>query len=204
MGRLGRLPESRKAGSRAWEGEVRLHLFITPPGSEETFASERIGWSDHVRVHAQTGEGLGDRMANAFAEVLGGEPEDTRALLMGADLPLLDVRHLDQAVAALDKVDAVFGGTEDGGYYLVGTRGLHLKVFQLKHWQEGEVLRDSLALGGARGLSTATIDTLPDVDRASDLAGVMAHPLFAELAGRRAVRFIAGLPERPEKAERVE
>lgn len=175
--------------------ELRLHLFITPPGSESIFTREGVEWADHVQVHGQTGNTLGERMANAFAEVLREAPAKTRTLLIGADIPLLDGRHLRQALAALVEADAVFGATEDGGYYLVGTRGLIPRVFQLKHWKEGEVLSDSLALGGARGFSTALIDTLPDVDTVEDLARVRAHRLFTELCGRRAVRFIAGLKQ---------
>lgn len=189
--------QGEEEGARDGEqtGELQTHVFITPPGSEADFAAEGVSWGGDVLVHAQAGESLGERMANAFAEVLQDEPENARAVLVGADLPLIDERHLHQALGALTTADVVFGGTDDGGYYLVGTRGLRPRVFELKRWKEGEVLRDSLALGGARGFSTATIDTLPDVDTAEDLALVRAHPLFEELASRRAVRFIAGLPE---------
>ena len=134
-------------------------------------------------------------MANAFAEVLREAPAKARALLIGADIPLLDGRHLRQALAALVDADAVFGGTEDGGYYLVGTRGLIPGVFQLKRWKEGEVLNDSLALGRARGFSTALIEPLPDVDTLEDLRRVRAHRLFIELSGRRCVQFIASLEQ---------
>lgn len=173
--------------------EVQLHLFITPPDSASIFAREGLSWGDHVLVHGQTGDSLAGRMANAFAEVLREAPAQTRVLLIGADIPLLDGRHLRQALAALENADVVFGGTEDGGYYLVGTRGPVPKLFQLKRWKEGQVLGDSLALGEAQGFSTALIDTLPDVDTGEDLRLVRAHPLFRELTGRRAVQFIAKL-----------
>jgi glycosyltransferase A (GT-A) superfamily protein (DUF2064 family) len=148
-------------------------------------------------------------MANAFTEVLREEPEHTSALLMGADLPLLDERHLHQALEALEKANVVFGGTHDGGYYLVGMRGSHPQIFQLEQWREGAVLHDTLALAAARGISTAVIETLPDVDTAEDLALVRAHPLFAEMLSdamssdgmptdwmpkRLAVRLVAELP----------
>lgn len=192
-------PQARKIEPRAQKIEPQMHLFITPPGSEAVFAREGVEWGGHVQVHAQSGKDLAERMGNAFAEVLRDEPEHTPALLMGADLPLLDQRHLHQALEALNDADVVFGGTHDGGYYLVGMRGLIPRVFQLKRWKEGEVLSDSLALGAARGFSIALIDTLPDVDTAQDLALVRAHPLFAEMlsaenSSRRAVRFIAELP----------
>lgn len=192
-------PKARKIEPQAQRIEPQMHLFITPPGSEAVFAREGVVWGGHVQVHAQSGKDLAERMGNAFAEVLRDEPEHTPALLMGADLPLLDQRHLHQALEALNDADVVFGGTHDGGYYLVGMRGLIPRVFQLKRWKEGEVLSDSLALGAARGFSIALIDTLPDVDTAQDLALVRAHPLFAEMlsaenSSRRAVRFIAELP----------
>ena len=189
------------------EAEVQLHLFITPTGSEAVFDREGVRWGAHVQVHGQRGKDLGERMSNAFAEVLREEKESPPALLIGADLPLLDERHLHQALQALaapSAADVVFGGTDDGGYYLVGMRGFIPETFRLKRWKEGEVLKDSLALGAARGFSMALIDTLPDVDTAEDLALVRAHCLFAEMvdsgnsaAGpeRRAVRLIAELPE---------
>ena len=207
-----RFRKEARAAANASSFQVRPHLFITPPGSEAAFAAQGVHWPPHFKVHAQTGADLGERMAAAFAAVFATDsatdsatalergPQSACALLLGSDLPLLDGRHLRQAVQALETADVAFGATEDGGYYLVGMNQPRVGLFRLENWGGGEVLAQSLALARAQGLTAATIDALPDVDTAEDLAGVRAHPLFRELGDRRAVRFIAGLPHKTEAA----
>lgn len=172
---------------------VICHLFLTPPGSETVFANAGVEVPASFRIHAQQGEDLGARMAGAFAEVLGAAGPGARALLFGSDLPLLDGSHLEQALAALDGADVVLGPTEDGGYYLVGMKAPQPALFDLAAWGGGEVLAATEERAREAGLATARIDTLPDLDTEADLARVRAHPLFRELSGRHACRYIAAL-----------
>ncbi|MCZ6645907.1 MAG: TIGR04282 family arsenosugar biosynthesis glycosyltransferase [SAR324 cluster bacterium] len=174
--------------------EVNCHLFITPPHAEGPFAAEGVHWPEHFQVHPQCGQELGERMANAFAQILGGSSRGSRALLMGADLPLLQEGHLADAVQALQRADVVWGATADGGYYLVGMKQPYPELFALEGWGGSAVLKASLARAAELGLSTECTSALPDVDVFGDLARVRAHPLYRELAGRHATRFIAGLP----------
>ena len=128
-------------------------------------------------------------MADALAAVLGGE-EDSRALLMGSDLPLLTPSHLEEALAALDTADVVFGPSEDGGYYLVGMKQPHRRLFQPGQWGGKSVLPETLKVAEKEGLRATRISSLPDVDTLADLERVRAHPLFETLRGRRAVSLI--------------
>jgi hypothetical protein len=200
------------AECRAWRaarlarGDVppALHLFIDPPGSQAAFRLAGVDWPEDYALHNQRGETLGERMAQAIRRVLtvqspvAGEPSG-RVLLIGADLPLLTAAQLDEAAAALDRADPVFGPTMDGGYYLVGVRSDPQGLFDLQGWGGGTVLERSLAAARARGLRPALITPLPDVDTAADLAAVLSHPLAASLAGRRSLRLIRTLQGRLER-----
>lgn len=71
----------------------------------------------------QQGEGdLGQRMHRAFERVL---RQHRRALLIGTDAPALDAPVLCHAAEQLLTHNAVFVPALDGGYALVGLRGLH-------------------------------------------------------------------------------
>ncbi len=69
-----------------------------------------------LEVIPQRGDGLGERLSAAFADV--GQP----AVLVGMDTPQLTERLLGNAVRTLaaGDADAVLGRARDGGYWLVG------------------------------------------------------------------------------------
>ncbi len=172
---------------------VACHLLMTPPGSQAAFTEAGVAIPPRFHVHAQRGDDLGARMAAAFHDVLDGAEPGACALLFGSDLPLLDVRHLEQAVTALRGADVVLGPTEDGGYYLAGMKAPQPRLFDVEGWGGGTVLARTEARARAEGLSTERLPPLPDLDTGEDLARVRAHPLFRELAARSACRFIAAL-----------
>lgn len=186
--RGGAPPGGQRGGYR-----VGCHLFITPPGSEADFRRAGVRWPQSFAVHPQRGQTLGRRMAAALETVLAGGPPGAGAILIGSDLPLLTGEHLAAAAAGLERADAVLGPTEDGGYYLVAVRQPQPALFDLPAWGDCGVLPATLARAREAGLSAATIATLPDGDTLADLARVRAHPLFAQLAGRRAVGLVAAL-----------
>ena len=70
------------------------------------------------RIVAQRGESLGDRLAAAFGEAAG------PALVIAMDTPQVTAELLSAAAQALSETDAVIGGAEDGGYWLIGLRRL--------------------------------------------------------------------------------
>ena len=71
----------------------------------------RPGWL----IIPQRGDGLAQRLANAFADVA--EP----ALLIGMDTPQLTPELLREGQRALEDHDAVLGPAHDGGYWSVGS-----------------------------------------------------------------------------------
>jgi hypothetical protein len=67
----------------------------------------------------QRGEGLGERLANVFADLFA-TGADT-VVVAGSDSPALTCEYLEQAFSELMAGGVVLGPAADGGYYLIGT-----------------------------------------------------------------------------------
>jgi rSAM/selenodomain-associated transferase 1 len=119
-------------------------------------------------VVPQRGEGLGERLAAAFADV--GGP----ALLVGMDTPQVRPELLDTGLGALARFDSVFGAALDGGYWAIGLREADAAVFAgvpMSATSTGAVQRARLAVLGHR---TAVLAPLLDVDTIGDAQLVAA------------------------------
>ena len=125
------------------------------------FATPFVSWSDEaspsaelsallgrVQVEYQMGDDLGERMATTLQNRLRGGFQ--QAIIIGSDSPNLPTDYVDQAIEALSAVDIVLGPSDDGGYYLIGARRLHPRLFQRVPWGTGQVLsitRDRIKSG---------------------------------------------------------
>jgi uncharacterized protein len=69
---------------------------------------------DGIEVVPQRGDGLAERLANAFSD-LGGP-----TLIVGMDTPQLDPALLERGLSLLDERAAVLGPASDGGYWAIG------------------------------------------------------------------------------------
>jgi rSAM/selenodomain-associated transferase 1 len=128
---------------------------------------------------AQRGDGLAERLANAFEDV--GGP----AFLLGMDTPQVSSALLSAGLGALQRADAVLGPATDGGYWAIGLRAAERAVFAgvpMSSHRTGAVQRARLA---ALGLRTAHLPALLDVDYIA-----AAH---AVAAAAPASRFAAAL-----------
>ena len=169
---------------------VVCHLFITPPGSEESFTEAGVRMPDGFAIHPQQGGGLWERMAHAIVTARKPAPEGAPVILVGSDLPLLGAAQWDEALAALREHPLVFGPAFDGGYYLVGLRVPPRGLFNIGGWGHSSVLSDTLAAAEEMGLAAGLISPLPDVDTFADLETAAAHPLAQLLPGRRSLHLI--------------
>lgn len=117
----------------------------------------------------QKGADLGARMASAFQELFA--EGFYQAAIIGTDLPDLPMAHLHQAYAMLDDatVDAVYGPSEDGGYYLLGLKEHRAVLFEGIPWSTGDVLCLSLERAAVAGIRTALLPVWHDVDDIADL-----------------------------------
>jgi rSAM/selenodomain-associated transferase 1 len=118
-------------------------------------------------VVPQRGDGLDERLANAFAAA--GGP----TVLIGMDTPQVTPAMLTDAARRLEDCDAVFGPAEDGGFWLLGLRapdpGLLLGV-PMSRPDTG-----ACQLRRLDGLRVAMLETLVDVDTAADAVRVAAQ-----------------------------
>jgi rSAM/selenodomain-associated transferase 1 len=134
------------------------------------------GWS----AVPQRGDGLGERLANAYADTtLPGTP----SVLVGMDTPQLTRAHLTAAAGTLTGANAVLGPASDGGWWLLGLNDpAHAAVLADVPMSTPDTGARTLAALRRLGLSVALLDTLRDVDTAADARAVAAlrpHGRFA-------------------------
>lgn len=122
-------------------------------------------WPEDLVRWPQGRGNLGDRMARIFRDMPPGP-----VAIIGADIPGITNGHIRAAFRTLGQSDAVFGPAPDGGYWLVGMARRKAPppgLFNGVHWSTDHALADTVTtLPGHR---IARIDTLRDVDNASDL-----------------------------------
>jgi rSAM/selenodomain-associated transferase 1 len=141
--------------------EIEAFVSYTPAGSECFF--DGIA-SSSQRLLAQRGGGLGDRLIHAFEDLFGQGFDSVT--LMNADSPTLPRKHIARALVELrrpgDRV--VVGPAEDGGYYLIGLKRLHRRLFEQITWSSGRVLAETIERAGEVGLEVTLLPEWYDVD----------------------------------------
>ncbi len=118
----------------------------------------------------QQGEGLGERLANAFALLF--SKGYTTLAVIGTDSPDLPLAFIQEAFERLDagSVDVLFGPTEDGGYYLTAMQAPNPELFFEVPWSTDKVLEVSLLRATQAGLRSELLPLWYDVDKPLDLA----------------------------------
>ena len=91
-------------------------------------------------------------------------------ILIGADCPLLEARHLTRAFGWLQQgEDAVLGPAEDGGYVLLGLRRVNRALFRDITWGGDQVLAQTRQRLARLGWRWRELEPLWDLDRPADL-----------------------------------
>ena len=162
------------AGQPAYD----LHWAYTPAEVDyAAFMAELApSLARHMRFFPQEGDGLGERLYNAFRQTYAQGYE--RTVLIGSDSPQISVDTITEANRALDKADVALGPAEDGGYYLIAMRRPH-DVFQGIPMSTNAVLRMTVELAQRQGLEVSLQETLFDIDELSDLER-LAHVLRSD------------------------
>jgi rSAM/selenodomain-associated transferase 1 len=142
------------ATDRRW----RLRLAVTPDKARHRAQF----WLGQIVSVGQGGGDLGVRMRRALRDCPPGP-----AVLVGADIPALAVRHVWAAFRLLGSHDLAFGPAEDGGFWLAGVRHpRHLPaVFNGVRWSGPHALGDTLA-SLPRRMTVGFAERLEDVDDA--------------------------------------
>jgi rSAM/selenodomain-associated transferase 1 len=154
------------------------------------FEGDPTDWAPPgYRIIAQRGEGLGERLEAAFADIAG------PALLVGMDTPQLTDGHLRGALDALARpgVDAVIAPTFDGGYWCVGFNATVPGAFAGVPMSTGQTYDRQLARFAELDLSVAISEPLRDVDTIADAHVVAAQAPDTRFASALAAVQDAGL-----------
>lgn len=158
--------------------QFRTVLFFTPARERAWFRRTFPGLAD---LRTQRGEGLAERLANAFSNLFEEEVSST-VVAIGSDQPLLSTRRIAEAHEALeDRADVVLGPDLGGGYYLVGLRAPYPELFTRVEMSSERMCAATLEFARRLGLSVELLERGYDVDVERDLVR-----LRADLAAWRA------------------
>ena len=142
------------------------------------FNNQDDEWSNNTfQKHVQSGDDLGERMFNAFSDVL---KTHENAVIIGSDCPTLTAEILDMAFEKLATNDFVVGPSTDGGYYLLGFGQNNTTNFVFKNmdWSTENVLPTTLKRISAQGKTAFLLPELTDVDEEKDWLAYLKQTLI--------------------------
>jgi len=108
---------------------------------------------------------LGTRLAAGFERA---HSRSGPVAAIGTDCLEIDAALVGDAFSRLERHDAVFGPTPDGGYYFVGTSRHVPEFFDGVPWSCADTLSTHVSLCEKRGMSTSLLQQRRDVDTFDD------------------------------------
>ena len=145
---------------------VSGYMAFGPPGESAffDFLPPEIGIFESWRPS------FGDCLAETIDELL--RRGHRAACVLNADSPTLPPSFLVEAAAALAEPGerAVLGPSEDGGYYLLGLKRRHARLFEDIAWSTERVAAQTLERAAEIGLAVHLLPEWYDVDDAASLA----------------------------------
>ncbi len=151
------------------EADVRV-LFDPPDTREATlnWIRPQLPLADFPAVEflAQAEGDLGHRLARGFSDAF--KAGYTQVAAIGSDCITLTAEILGKAWVSLESTDTVFGPTQDGGYYLVGTRSFQPALFRGIPWSSETTLSATLTAATDAGLTATMLTRLSDIDTFDD------------------------------------
>ena len=145
---------------------VRRTLVLDPGPAGASAFPVPAGW----RVVLQHGSGLGERLANAFADtaIVG-----VTTLLIGMDTPQVTASLLAEVAAGAETSDAVLAPAQDGGWWALALQQpVHARVLTGVAMSTAATCADTLTALSRLGLAVAIGPILGDVDTADDAIDV--------------------------------
>ena len=157
------------------EASVAGYMAFAPPGEIAffDFLPTEIGLFEAWRPD------FGTCLSDTILEVL--RRGHGAACVLNADSPTLPPAFLAQAVAILAEPGdrAVLGPSSDGGYYLLGLKQHHARLFEEIDWSTERVAEQTLERAAEIGLPVHMLPTWYDVDDADALA-TLRRELFED------------------------
>jgi rSAM/selenodomain-associated transferase 1 len=161
----------------------RGYAVYAPAGTEREL---RKLFPEKFPLMLQGGGDLGDALFGATRDLLLAGHDCV--LLVNGDSPTLPSGFLVQAIEALRNAGdrLVLGPASDGGYYLIGLKHPHWRLFTQIEWGTGTVFSRTCERAAEIGLATTLLPEWYDIDDVESLGW-----LRAELAGH-STRFRGG------------
>lgn len=133
----------------------------TPPGSEAAYSE--ILPPEFILV-AQRGDAFGERLTAASDDLL--QIGFDSVCLINSDSPTVPAEAFAQAVKILSQPTdcVVLGPSDDGGYYLIGLKKTHRRLFEEIDWSTERVLDQTIAAAREIDLPVHLLPTWYDVD----------------------------------------
>jgi len=156
-------------------GSVHGYVSYTPAGHEYAFNGLLpTGFG----LLPQRGAHLGERLLHATEDFLAAGYE--AVCLINSDSPTLPSALLRQAMDALTLAGnrLVLGKAIDGGYYLIGLRKAHRRLFEDITWSSSAVFHQTLDRAAELGLDVQLLPAWYDVDDLESLRW-LCEELFA-------------------------
>ncbi len=182
-------------------GSAACVISYTPVGEESLFDGLLPA---QFALLPQRGDGFGERLLSSAEDLLGCGYGSV--CLIDSDSPTVPAEFFGAAVTALDQPGdrIVLGPSEDGGYYLIGLKQAHARLFVDITWSTASVFTETMAAAESVGLEVVTLPRWYDVDDAATLATLTAEllhgiaPPFATVEGYAAEHTRKFLRERAE------
>ena len=149
---------------------VPTGLILAHPDGDAELLLELV--PSAVRLETQRGVDLGARLQSMFDEQFAAGNE--RVVIIGADSPNLPASFLHDAFATLADCDVVLGPARDGGYYLIGLRRPHPRLFEEIAWSTNAVCAQTLERAGKLSLRVNQLPLWYDIDTVADLRELYA------------------------------
>jgi rSAM/selenodomain-associated transferase 1 len=192
----------------AHQASIAGYMAFGPPQSRPFFQKHMPGDIGLIDAWFPS---LGDCLITAIAQLL--ERGHRTAVVLNADSPTLPTSLLVETAHVLEQPGdrAVLGPAEDGGYYLLGLKTAHRRLFEDIAWSTEHVARQTLERVAELGLPVRVLPSWYDVDdvrtlrmlQAELLEGQSFAPGLRSNQPRHTRALIAALIEQAGLAERL-
>ena len=163
------------------EGIARGVGVYTPIGAESAYIDVLPA---HFELLPQRGDAFGERLICAAEDLL--QVGFKSVCLIDSDSPTVPARAYSEAarLLALPGDRIVFGPSDDGGYYLIGMKKLHRRLFAEIDWSTERVAAQTLERAEEIGVEVELLPTWYDVDDRATLRRLCDELLGPQDASR--------------------
>lgn len=148
--------------------DIPLRYYIAPGSAGSGVDGHAIGMPIGSVIREQYGEGLGQRLTNAFRDAF--ESGVSIAAVIGTDHPTLPSVYVERAFRELETPRrVVIGPTVDGGFYLLGMNEFRPALFAGMTYSRPDVFRRTIARAGEEDVDVVVLPVWYDVDTPASL-----------------------------------